>query len=69
MTQVEIRWPESSYFLLLLRHAARVVTVGSCLHETVSAVRCLGISPISETHGFRATRRSLAALPLKVESS
>ena len=40
---------------------------GSCLHETVSAVRWLGISPISETHGFRATRRSLAALPSKVE--
>ena len=44
------------------------MTVGSCLHETVSAVRCLGIAH-SETHGFRATRRSLAALPLKVESS
>ena len=44
------------------------MTVGSCLHETVSAVRCLGIAQ-SETHGFRATRRSLAALPLKAESS
>jgi len=39
-----------------------------CLQETVSAVRCLGIAH-SETHGFRATRRSLSALPLKVESS
>ena len=35
----------------------------------MSTARCLGISPIRETHGFRATRRSLAALPLKVESS
>ena len=41
---------------------------GSCLHETASVVRWLGIAH-SETHGFRATRRSLAALPLKVESS
>jgi len=39
---------------------ARAVTVGSCLHETVSAVRCLG-SAHSETYGFSATRRSLAA--------
>ena len=62
MAQVEKRWPEGSSFLLLLRHVARVVTVGSCLHETVSASRCLGIAQ-SETHGFRATRRSLAALP------
>ena len=67
MTQVEPRWPESSYFLLLLRHVARAVTVGSCLHETVSAVRCLCIAH-SETYGFNQTRRSLAALPLKVES-
>ena len=44
------------------------MTVGSCSHETVSAVRCLGIAR-SETHGFRATRRSLTALPLKEESS
>jgi len=68
MTQVETHWPESIYFLVLLRHVARVVTVGSCLHETVSAVRCLGIAH-SDTHGFKATRRSLAALPLKVEIS
>ena len=33
------------------------------MHEPVSAVRCLGISPISETHGFNAKRRSLTALP------
>jgi len=66
MTQVEKRWPERSYFLLSQRHVARVVR-RDCLHETVSAVRWLGIAH-SETHGFRATRRSLAALPLKVES-
>ena len=34
------------------------------LHETVSAIRCLGIAH-SDTHGFRAARRSLDALPLK----
>ena len=35
---------------------------GSCLHETASALRWLGISPISETHGFRATRRCASLL-------
>ena len=37
----------------LLRHVARVMTVGSCLHETVicSQVPCLA------SHGFSATRR------------
>ena len=69
MTQVEKRWPESSYFLLFTEACGTSREAGSCLHETVSAVRWLGISPMSETHGFRATRRSLAALPLKVESS
>ena len=59
MPHVEKYWPESSYFLLLLKHVARVMTVGSCLHETVSAVRCLGISPIarrtaSERHAARS---------------
>ena len=44
MTQGEKRWCKSSSLLLLLKHVARVVTVGSCLHETVSAVRCLGIA-------------------------
>lgn len=44
------------------------MTVGSSLHETVSAVRCLGIAH-SETHCFNPTRLSLAALPLNVESS
>jgi len=68
MTHVEKRWPERSYFLLLLRRVARVVRREAAC--TRSAVRWLGISPIQrETHGFRATRRSLAALPLKVESS
>jgi len=47
---------------------ARVVTLGSCLHETVSAVRCLGVAH-SETHGLNPTRCSLAALPLEEESS
>ena len=46
------------------------MTVGSCLDETVSICSQVSwyLSPISETHGFRTTRRSLAALPLKVES-
>jgi len=72
MTRVEDRWPESSHFLIFLRNVARVVTVGSCLHETVRI--CSQVAwyiAQSETHGFRATRRSLAALPLqlKVEST
>ena len=53
-----------------LRHVAPVVTVGSCLHEAVSAqAGALVASAHSETQGFTATRRSLAARPLKVESS
>jgi len=67
MTQVEKRSPE---WLLstLLRHAARVVTVGRACTKPYLQSGAM-VSPISETHGFRATRRSLAALPLKVESS
>ena len=42
MTQVEKRWPESSYFLL--GHVARVVTVGSCLHETDKYRACNELS-------------------------
>ena len=57
------------YLLLSLRHVARVVTVGRCLHDTVSLqYRYPWHIAHSETHGFRATRRSLAALFLKVES-
>ena len=37
------RLVQKSLLSTLLRHVARAVTVGSCLHETVSAVRCLGI--------------------------
>ena len=66
---MEKRWPKSCYFLLFTEACGTSREAGSCLHETVSAVRWLGISRISETHGFRATRRSLAALPLSVESS
>ena len=58
MTQAEKHWPESSYFSTFTEACGTSREAGSCLHETVSAVRCLGISPISETHGFRATRRS-----------
>ena len=60
-TQVEKRWPERSYFLLLLRRVARVVRrEAACTRPYLQSY--------SETHGFRATRRSLGALPLKVES-
>ena len=75
LTFVEKRWCESSYLLLPLRHVACGTealrhVVGSCLHETVSAVRCLGISPTSETHGFSATRPlARCSSPLRVESS
>jgi len=69
MTQAEKRWPESKLLSTLTEACGTSGEAGSCLHETVSAVRWLGISPIQrETHGFRATRRSLAALNLKVES-
>ena len=54
--QVEKCWPERATF-----YVARVVTVGSCLLETVSAVRCLGISLIArrtapERHAARSQR-------------
>ena len=62
----EKHWPESSYFLLLLRHVARVVRrEAACTRPYLQSGGV--VSPISETLGFRATRRSLAALPLKVE--
>ena len=45
------------------------MTVGSCLHETVSAVRWLWYLAQRDRNGFIPKRRSLAALPLKVECS
>jgi len=45
----------------LLRHVARAVTVGSCSHEPVSAVRCLGIAH-GETHGCNPIDTPLANL-------
>ena len=68
MTEVEKRWLKSSYFSTFTEALARVVRREAACTRPYLQSGAL-VSPISETHGFRPTRRSLAALPLKVESS